>query len=46
MKFQNLKLKIKNFLNKILNKILDFVAPEGYEDERGFHYGPEPRDKK
>lgn len=21
-----------------------FRAPEGYEDRRGFHYGPEPRD--
>jgi len=35
-------LKIKTFWNKIL----DIVAPEGYEDENGFHYGPEPRDKK
>ncbi len=22
------------------------TAPEGYEDENGFHYGPEPFDKK
>lgn len=22
---------------------LDFLAPEGYEDENGFHYGPKPQ---
>lgn len=39
---------MKNFLQKIqnfFNKILNVVAPEGYEDKNGFHYGPEPRDK-
>jgi|APGre2960657373_1045057.scaffolds.fasta_scaffold136818_3 hypothetical protein len=36
--------KIKNFFNKIVNKIVDFLAPEGYEDKNGFHYGKNPDD--
>lgn len=39
---------IKKFLQKIKNflqKFLDNIIVEGYEDKNGFHYGPEPRDK-
>jgi hypothetical protein len=35
---------MKHFLSSLLTKIRNYIAPLGYEDERGFHLGNEPRE--
>jgi len=36
------QLRIGDYLDSLRNSLLNAIAPEGYEDESGFHYGNPP----